>query len=157
MKTLVFAMALSSLLPTPAIAQSLHLVCVGGGEGNRATVSSAYGQDNHGNSAWGQVIGQRAVPFDDQVNIELNDDGAGRVRMPRVMLPPLHGGSDGWFSLKSIKRTDDEITGTVQVNFINSPKLRLDRTTGRISIAGKAGNYSGECQPYNPATVVRKF
>lgn len=157
MKTSIAYISLAALLPVPVAAQSLHLVCVGGGEGNRATMSSAYASDNHGNSAWGQVIGQRAVPFDDQVNIELNDDGTGKVRMPRVMLPPLHGGSGGWFALKNIKRTDEEITGTVQVNVINSPKLRLDRMTGRISIAGKAGNYSGECQPYDPATVTRKF
>jgi hypothetical protein len=73
------------------------------------------------------------------------------------MLPPIHGGNGGWFELKSLKTTDIEITGSAAVNFINSPKVRLDRTTGRISIAGKAGQYSGVCEPYDPATAPRKF
>ncbi|WEJ97961.1 MAG: hypothetical protein P0Y59_13425 [Candidatus Sphingomonas phytovorans] len=149
--------ATAALWSVPASAQTLYLVCLGSGAGNRVSSSTAYGFDNHGNSAWGQVVGQRSVPFDDQVNVEINDDGTGRVRMPRAMLPPVHGGSGGWFQVKNVKRSDSEITGTIQVNVINSPKLRLDRIGGRISINGKAGDYSGECQPYDPASIQRKF
>jgi hypothetical protein len=143
--------------PISASAQSIHLICLGAGEANRITSSQGYARDSNGNSAWGQVLSQRSVPFDDQVNIELADDDTGRVRMPPVMLPPLHGGDGGWFRIKNVKRTDGEITGTVQVNFMNQPKLRLDRVTGHISISGKAGDYSGDCQAYDPASVPRKF
>lgn len=73
------------------------------------------------------------------------------------MLPPIRGGKDGWFELENLKVTENEITGSAAVNVINSPKVRIDRLTGRISIAGKAGSYSGECQAYDPATTQRPF
>lgn len=143
--------------PTAAWAGTLHLVCLGAGSSNRPTMVQGFATNNSGGSAWGQAIGTRTVPFDDQVNIDLPDGAVGRIRMPRAMLPPIRGGKGGWFEIKSIKRTDREITGTVQVSLVNSPKLRLDRMTGRISISGKSGDYSGECQPYDPAAVQRKF
>jgi hypothetical protein len=147
----------SIAVPTSAIAEPLHLVCLGEGSANRPAVTTGYVQDNHGNSGWGQVVGRRSVPFDDQVNVDLADDGTGRIRMPRAMLPRIHGGSDGWFQIKDVERTDTEITGKVQVNFMNSPRLRLDRLTGRISLNGRSGDYAGECQPYDPGTAERKF
>ncbi len=157
MKTFFWVViALVIIVTTPASADTLHLVCLGAGSANRPTSDSVYAYDNNGSSAWGESIGQRTVPFDDQVNIEL-DEASGKIRMPRAMLPPLHGGEGGWFAIKSIKRSDTEITGTIQVNIINSPKLRLDRVTGRVAINGKSGDYSGECQPYDPASVERKF
>lgn len=156
MKIVSAVIALGLLATLPARGETLHLACLGAGSANRPTNDSVYAYDNSGNSAWGQSIGQRTVPFDDQVNIEL-DEASGKIRMPRAMLPPLHGGEGGWFEIKSIKRSDTEITGTIQVNIINSPKLRLDRMTGRVAINGKSGDYSGECQPYDPATAERKF
>ena len=77
--------------------------------------------------------------------------------MPRTMLPPIHGGDDGWFKLKNIKIKPNEITASVGVNFINSPKLRLDRYSGAISISGKAGDYSGQCQRFDPQQLERRF
>lgn len=97
------------------------------------------------------------MPFDDQVNIEINEDGTGKIRMPRAMLPRIRGGKDGWFEIEKIVKSEDEITGVVQVNFINSPKLRIDRIRGHVSISGKAGDYSGMCQPYDPKSVHRAF
>ena len=45
---------------------------------------------------------------------------------------------------------------SVAVNFINSPKVHIDRVTGRISISGKAGDYSGQCEVI-PADATAKF
>jgi len=139
------------------VPQPIHQICVGAGTAARLT--STYGSvyDSQGNSAWGQVLSRRDTPFDDQVNIDIGTDGQGRIRMPRAMLPVVRGGKDGWFELGSIKMTDSEITGTAQVNFMNKPRVRLDRITGAISIAGKAGDYSGQCQAYDPAATPRKF
>ena len=61
--------------------------------------------------------------------------------MPRSMLPPIRGGEDGWFKIKSIEVSDREITGSVAVNAFNNPKLRVDRYTGAISLSGKAGDF----------------
>lgn len=141
---------------TPAIAEPLHLMCVGGGRANQATSSQTYVAGSNGASAWGTTNGIRSVPFDDRVNVEIYDD-EGRIRLPRTMLPTIRGGKDGWFELENLKVTENEITGSAAVNVINSPKVRIDRLTGRISIAGKAGSYSGECQAYDPATTQRRF
>ena len=62
------------------------------------------------------------------------------------MLPPLHGGSDGWFKLKNVVVDGRSIHASAAVNFMNSPKVYIDRVTGTISISGKAGDYSGQCQ-----------
>lgn len=139
------------------VPQPIHLICVGAGTAARITSTYGSAYDSQGNSAWGQVLSRRDTPFDDQVNIDIGTDGTGRIRMPRAMLPVVRGGKDGWFELGSIKMTDSEITGAAQVNFMNKPRVRLDRITGAISIAGKAGDYSGQCQAYDPAATPRKF
>ena len=149
-------LAASAALCQPAWASDLYLVCLGAGSANRQQSSSAYLRDNYGNSAWGQVVGTRTVPFDDQVNVEIVGEEA-RIRMPRTMLPPLHGGEDGWMKVKKLEINEREITGSVAVNFINSPKLRIDRMTGTISLNGKSGDYSGRCQSYDPSTAKPQF
>lgn len=149
--------AVTLVWPTAGDARALHLVCFGAGSSDRTSITTGNLYDNQGNSVTGQVFTEQAVTFRDQVILEIQDDDSGRIRMPPAMLPPIRGGTDGWFDLKKVKITDSEITGVVQVNFINSPKLRLDRVQGSISINGKAGDYSGTCQPYDPSTAVRKF
>ena len=72
--------------------------------------------------------------------------GDDRVRLPRTLLPPLHGGNDGWFKLKHVSADGRGIRASVAVNPINSPKLFIDRVTGTISISGKAGDFAGQCQ-----------
>lgn len=132
------------------------LVCLGAGAANRQSNATVNAWDSSGNFGTANVIGNRSVPFDDQVNLWIDGD-TGQIRMPRAMLPAIRGGKDGWFTVKSIKITDSEITGTVAVNPLNSPKLRIDRLTGAISISGKAGDYAGRCQKYDPETVQRAF
>ncbi|QPI75370.1 hypothetical protein [Sphingobium sp. Cam5-1] len=151
------AFTLGLTVATGAAAAPLHLVCLGNGSANRITSSSGSAWASNGASAWGQVIGTRDVPFDDQVNIELADDGTGQIRMPRAMLPKIRGGKDGWFEIRDVVKGQDEITGTVQVNVFNSPKLRIDRIRGHVSLSGKSGDYAGICQPFDPATVQRAF
>jgi hypothetical protein len=40
---------------------------------------------------------------------------------------------------------------------MNQPNVRIDGRTGFISIRGKAGDFSGECDAFDPATVHRRF
>lgn len=140
---------------TSAPAQ-FNLVCIGAGSANRVTSGTVNAWNSNGDYASANVIGNRSVPFDDQVNISI-DGHEGRIRMPRAMLPPIRGGENGWFKIKSIAISENEITGSVAVNFMNNPKLRIDRITGAISLSGKAGDYSGRCSPYNPESVQRAF
>ena len=149
-----------SLIVSAASAQGqgdrLNLVCLGSGGANQSNAVRTNRYDSEGNSEWGTIIGNRTVPFEDQVNLWIEAD-EGRLRMPRVMLPMIRGGDDGWFKLQNIEVTDEVITAKVAVNFLNRPDLRIDRYTGVISLNGKAGNYVGNCQRYEPENARRRF
>lgn len=134
----------------------LNLVCDGGGSANKS--SNTYGQvwDNSGNSAQGTTTTHRTVGFEDQLQLWI-DGEEGKARVPRTMLPTLHGGEDGWFDLKNIRVADNEITASIAINFMNNPKLVLDRLTGTVSLAGKAGQFNGHCQKFDPDSVRRAF
>ena len=82
--------------------------------------------------------------------------GDDRIRMPRTMLPGLHGGNDGWFKLKDVVADARSIHAKALVNFTNHPNVFIDRVTGTISISGKAGDYSGQCQAVD-ANAPAKF
>jgi hypothetical protein len=134
----------------------LHLVCLGAGSANRVTQTWGNAWNNSGDNVTASILGNRDVPFQDQVNLWIEAD-EGRLRMPPAMLPGLRGGENGWFELREINISDGEITAKVAVNFINKPNLRLDRYSGAISINGKAGDYSGQCQVYRPDATATKF
>ena len=139
-----------------ASAQPLNLTCMGGGTANKATVTNVYGTTSgsgsvgttpysYNGSGNATAYGHRQQGFADQVDIRLFG-GDDRIRMPRTMLPPIHGGSDGWFKLKNVVADARSVRAKVTVNFMNSPKVFIDRVTGTISISGKAGDYSGRCE-----------
>jgi hypothetical protein len=136
--------------------QPLNLTCGGAGTANK--ISTATG---HSDVQMSGIVGTSIVSgsgsgtttvsiprqqgFQDQVDIRLFS-GDDRIRMPRTMLPPLHGGSDGWFKLKNVQVDARTIRASAAVNFMNNPKVYIDRVTGTISISGRSGDYSGECQ-----------
>lgn len=144
------AMTLTTGRAEAQATDKMELVCVGGGSAIKDDSRSGYVTDGWGNFASGTVYGTRRVGFDDEVSLWIEGD-EGRIRMPSIMLPLFRGGEDGWFKLKSIKITEREILGSIAVNLINNPKLRIDRYTGAISIAGKAGNFTGRCAEFAPA------
>ena len=134
----------------------LYLTCLGGGTANKVAVVTGHSNTNvHGSigttpySGYGNtnatVYGQRQQDFADQVDVRLfaGDD---RIRMPRTMLPPIRGGTEGWFKLKNIQADARSIRASAAVNFMNNPKIHIDRVTGTISISGKADDYVGQCQ-----------
>lgn len=146
---------LLAALTAQAAQQPLNLTCGGGGTANRVTAHTAHTNGSAfgfvgttpvsgSGSATTTVYGSREVGFEDQVDIRLFG-GDDRIRLPRTMLPPLHGGSDGWFKLKDVKADERTIRAEAAVNFMNHPKVYIDRVTGTVSISGKAGDYSGQC------------
>lgn len=146
--------------------QPLNLTCFGGGTANRSTATTAYSHTDvygsvgttpvsgSGNTST-TVYGTRQQGFGDQVDIRLFS-GDDRIRLPRTMLPAVHGGADGWFKLKNIKADARSIRASAAVNFINNPKVFIDRVTGSISISGKAGDYAGQCQAVD-SNAAAKF
>jgi hypothetical protein len=159
------ATSTSAAAPTLTSA-ALNLVCGGGGTANKPTVTNVYGSSSASGmvgttpismsgSSSGTIMGQRQQDFADQVDVRLFS-GDDRIRMPRTMLPLIRGGREGWFKLKSVKVTDRAITASAAVNVLNNPKVHIDRLTGTISINGKAGSYSGQCEAVDPK-AQRKF
>ena len=151
MIAIVFALAAQGAAQAP-----LNLTCGGAGVANKFTVNSA--STNFGasgsvgtrpvmmsGSAETTAYGTRQQGFEDQVDVRLFG-GDDRIRLPRTMLPPVHGGSDGWFKLKNVVADGRAIHASAAVNFMNKPKVYIDRVTGTISISGKAGDYTGQCQ-----------
>jgi hypothetical protein len=155
----------------PATAQStgagqLNLTCLGGGTAKKAAVvtgsSNGYVSGMVGGTlVSGTVSGNstavvpRNEQFSDQVDIQLFN-GNDRIRLPRTTIPTFHGGDGGWFRLKNVVADARSIHAEAQVNFLNHPKVYIDRVTGTISIAGKDGDYSGECQVID-ASAAPKF
>lgn len=146
----------------------LDLICGGTGAANKIDQVDGYGSFSGSVSSYGRHIGDvsgstnmtitgtRRDGFGDQVALFI-ENGEGRLRMPKIMLPPIRGGEDGWFKLKKIKIKENEITASISVNPFNNPKMRVDRYTGAISISGKAGDYIGQCQRFVPEETQKQF
>lgn len=162
-KEMIRYLAAAALISAPTVGYAqgpltgrLDLACMGGGSANKVAQATANAWDSNGNYGGASVVGTRTVGFEDQVNLWI-DGEEGQIRMPRSMLPAIRGGEDGWFKLKSVEVKEREITASVAVNPLNNPKVRIDRITGMISVSGKAGDFAGQCQKYDPSTVERAF
>jgi hypothetical protein len=149
----------------PVAQQPLQLTCFGGGTANKVTARTAYSNSyvsgNVGGTSFSgsgngstTVYGSRQQGFGDQVDVRLFN-GDDRIRMPRTMLPALHGGDGGWFKLKNVIADARTIRAKAGVNFMNNPNVLIDRVTGTISISGKAGDYAGQCQVIDADTPAK--
>lgn len=155
----LIALAAAQMAPPPATFQGpLQLTCVGAGTANRE-VSETIRTDKRSDKPFSTptkdttttttVSRTIQTEFADQVDVRLfmGDD---RIRMPRAMVPELHGGNQGWFKLKNVVADARSIRAKIGVAFLVSPNLFIDRVTGIINISGKYGDYSGQCEPYDP-------
>jgi hypothetical protein len=134
----------------------LNLTCLGAGTANKTTAAVGWGSGRFSgfggrtrfggsSSSSALVLGTRQQGFEDQIDIRLFG-GDDRIRLPRTMLPGIHGGQDGWFKLKDVTADAREIHASAAVSAFHNPKVYIDRVTGTISISGKDGDYSGECR-----------
>jgi hypothetical protein len=140
--------------------QPLNLTCFGGGTANKATAHAAYTNTyasgmigttpiSGSGTSTTTLYGTRHEGFEDQADVRLFG-GDDRIRLPRTLLPLFHRGADGWFKLKNVVADERSIHASAAVNFMNNPKVYIDRVTGTISISGKAGDYAGQCQAIDP-------
>lgn len=137
-------------------AEPMNLVCFGAGVSRG--IANSYGTVSSGvDSAAVQMQHQTREAFSDQVNLRIEGE-SGKIRVPNGVMPLwTYGGDDGWYPLKKIEVEENEIRAKFSLNFMNNPEVRLDRLTGQITIRGKAGNFNGQCEKYDPSTVQRKF
>lgn len=113
--------------------QTLALACAGEGTANKESL----------------LYDTKPALVTDQVDVRLFG-GDDRIRLPRAMVPIMHGGSDGWFKLKNVVADAKTIRAIAPLNFYSNLKVYIDRVTGAISISGDNGDYSGECQVVDP-------
>lgn len=128
----------------PSVAASaqgaLSLTCLGAGTANKVRgtfIGTGWG--------WATIASHHDRQFNDQVDVRLFN-GDDRIRMPRTMLPGIHGGDHGWFRLHDVVADARSIRASAAVGMLNNPKVFIDRVTGTISISGKSGDYAGQCQ-----------
>ncbi len=132
----------------------LVLVCYGDGQRPTTEYHSGYEWDNNS---------RRYVPkdrtewttqhYDTSVTLEIDGD-RGRIRPAKNMLPPLHDAADdGWYSLRHVAVTPDEIRGEFTFNGFNRPKLKVDRRNRHISLEGMT-HFTGTC---DRADAARRF
>jgi hypothetical protein len=127
--------------PTPAGVQSaLALTCGGAGTADKQRGSFLVGR-----WGWASMVSHHDRQFKDQVDVRLFS-GDDRIRLPRTMVPGIHGGDAGWFKLKDVVADARSIQAHASVSAFHNPKVYIDRTTGTISISGKDGDYSGACE-----------
>jgi hypothetical protein len=148
---LVFAFALAAAAPL-----DLHLVCTGGGTQSKPNSTSLYATNGNGDYSSATINGSSTADFADTVRIDITGQ-TGRIRVPQMMMPPIHGGKAGWFDLRKISATGDEIDAVATINFLNKVKLRLDRLTGDATFTVLHGQFAGHCVPFDPATAPRAF
>lgn len=140
----------------PAAAEDFNLNCNGGGTSSDSDVTTGYVTDSYGRTTTGQVLSSRNYNYAEGISIEISGS-SGRVRMPRNLLPVIKGGNNGWFELDNIIISDREITASAKVNFINKPKISIDRMSGTVSINSKKGTFFGQCSNYIADQSKRAF
>lgn len=141
---LIVAMLIQAAAPGAGGAPELNLICRGRGTTMAQTGSqSTVVRDNYGNAVAGQSVQQGLVDYDTTAGFRLSQ-GEATMRLPTMLLPPLHGGRGGWLKVKNLRVADTEITGKAAINFMNNPTFRIDRVTGELSIQG---GFQAQCEP----------
>lgn len=141
------------MMAAPAIAAddgTIDLICVG-------TASKDQEVGTIGSLLSGESNVQR-VDSADSVRFHLTPSDTGTALLPkRLQSAYKEANDDGSFPLLKVARTRDEITGQIRLHAMYKPKFRLDRISGIVTITGTIADFSGKCEPYDPATVQRKF
>ncbi|MDB5474939.1 MAG: hypothetical protein JWP49_450 [Phenylobacterium sp.] len=150
----LFASVLLGLAPSSASALDLTLTCQGMSE--RTVANSSFGSvSGSGGYASGSFTSFQKRDGAESIMVSISAD-AGKVQVPRRLLPPLHtGGEDGWWPLTDVRVSDTEIRGHYTLNPFNHPEVRIDRVAGTISIDGFHQSFRGSCAAVDPNT--RKF
>ena len=141
-----------------ASAQTLLLSCSGIGSRIAAHVSFGNAYSSNGTVATGTATRYRSEDSPDQALIELQDSTR-RIRVPPTIIPPMNvGGKEGWWVLSDVVMAETQITARFSLNWLNSPKVTIDRRTGQIQINGLGrGDFRGACEAIDPSAEARRF
>lgn len=94
---------------------------------------------------------ERTIPA--QVFVDIAGD-SGRIKIPTIMIPVVHSGpADEWRAFNSISISEDVVKAKFTLNFLNKPRVNLDRQTGHIDMTGLGVTFNGSCHPYGGEKV----
>ncbi len=134
-------------LPMTGFANDIILSCQGQGWviATQTSTVNQFQPGKPGHNQTGVVTTQIRRPFTGTGLVEIKT-GEARMRVPDPMVPVLmSGGTEGWYPIEELSTGDSKITGVVHINMLSQPKFRIDRMTGKLSLSGGAGDFSGDC------------
>ncbi|MGJ5632411.1 hypothetical protein [Nostoc sp. CALU 1950] len=125
--------------------QKLTLICYG--EGRKPSLESRnsyeWNSRRHRYELQNRVESS-TKEFDSEVQVEIRNM-QGKIHLGGRLIPPINsGGTNGWWNLKDLRVTPEQITGKYQVNGLNHPRVEIDRRSGRIAING-IERFRGTC------------
>lgn len=135
----------------------INLVFRGNGsvsESRTAVVNTWDRKENSRNTGVVTTTGRKQFTGSGYIEIAGN---MARIKLPSAMVPPLNGGENGWFPIRDFFMNEREITGRLRLNFLNKPKLHIDRNTGIITLESGFADFSGECELIKEDNSQRKF
>ncbi|WP_153043168.1 hypothetical protein [Xanthomonas nasturtii] len=146
---------LSAVMAFPASADvagrtDFDLICSGSGEHLASHDTSGYEWDRNKHK-YVQHDGVQYSREQMQATFQIEiHDGAGRIRPPKSMAPPLSSTSNGgWWQLHDLSITPDRIQGSFKFNGMNVPKISIDRHSGFMTMRGSE-TFEGTCSAVEP-------
>lgn len=127
---------------------TLHLICPGSSTAmapSRSVTGGVYGSEG---SVTGSATESELVTKVGTTEFKL-ENGSATIRPPMGFV--ARKGKAGWFPVKNLTVSEDEITGELTVALLETSRFRIDRRTGEITTSG---GYRGIC---SLATDTRKF
>jgi len=136
---------------------SLTLICYG--EGRKPTTRARAGyqwDDRRDRFEPTTRIESGTKRFESEVQVEIRGD-RGRIHLTGKLVPPVNsGGVRGWWPLDDLRINSERISGRYRMNGMNSPRVEINRRSGRIAING-IEKFRGECDVGDWSDSGRKF
>ena len=147
-KTIYFII-LFGLLNTELTAQELYLECEGT---SNVKVRNTTTFDYDYSTSFTTTSEEKMYEL---VRIDINDKES-RIKIPNSFIQGLSklnkNAKDGWYPLKNIKISEEEIKGNFSLDIIFSPKVLISCYTGDIAIKGNNKSFMGSCRKFDKPT-----
>ncbi|RYG90201.1 MAG: hypothetical protein EON59_00285 [Alphaproteobacteria bacterium] len=135
----LFIAVLAQSVPVPTV----DLVCRGSGETIQMVKLTAAEKARTPDLNFRR----QADPFRGAIRISVRPTGS-EAELPAAMVGPY---GDRTVELAKLKVSRELIEGKLSIALLYSPLFKINRVTGSISVQGSQGNFSGECEPYDPS------
>ena len=153
---IIWAIAVAAMAGI-AHAEALDLVCQGSAVHTETTQSFGSLSTSDGRSASGNETTFRKARSTESLRVRIDANGAGKIKPPSALLPPIRRGKEGWWDLEDLTVTDDTIRGKYSLNVLNHPTVLIHRRTGDIDMKGFGLRFSGACERAPEESSGKKF